>query len=84
EKVISRPVYYFSPGTELKKIKEKDGNESIVEDMKSLLFAQKVTLRGNALGDEFGITLITKDAKLEDIDVEAESEKISKELEEMQ
>ena len=68
---------------ELKKISEKEGNESLVEDMNNLLFAHRVSLRGNALGDEFGITIITKDAKLADINVEAESEKISKELEEL-
>ncbi len=68
---------------ELKKIKEKEGNESLVEDMNTLLFAHRVSLRGNALGDEFGITIITKDAKLADVNVEAESEKISKELEGM-
>ena len=68
---------------ELKKMSEKEGNESLVEDMNILLFAHRISLRGNALGDEFGITIITKDAKLTDIDVDAESEKIIKELEEL-
>ena len=51
--------------------------------MNSILFAHRISLRGNALGDAFGITIIAKDAKLADIDVETESEKISKELEEV-
>ncbi len=51
--------------------------------MNTLLFAHRISLRGNALGDAFGITILAKDAALADIDMDAESEKISKELEEI-
>jgi len=68
---------------ELKKMSETKGEESIVEEMNTILFSHRISLRGNALGDAFGITIIAKDAKLADIDVEVESERISKELEEL-
>ena len=62
---------------------ETEGTESIVEEMNTLLFAHRISLRGNALGDAFGITILAKDAALADIDMDAESEKISKEMEEL-
>jgi replication factor A1 len=68
---------------ELKKMSETEGTESIVEEMNALLFAHRISLRGNALGDAFGITILAKDASLADIDMDAESGKISKELEEL-
>ena len=68
---------------ELKKISETEGEESIIEEMNDLLFAHRISLRGNALGDAFGITLLAKDAALADVDMDVESEKISKELEEL-
>ncbi|MCK5112829.1 MAG: hypothetical protein KAQ84_04740 [Thermoplasmatales archaeon] len=70
---------------ELAKMLEKSEDKNIiVEEINNTLFAHRINLQGNALGDEFGITIIAKDAKLADIDVEAESEKLSKELEELQ
>jgi hypothetical protein len=42
-----------------------------------------LVLQGNALGDEFGTTIIARDAKIVDIDVEAESRKLFEELEEL-
>ncbi len=63
---------------------KKSNDESIVEEMNSLLFAHRISLQGNALGDEFGITIIAKDVKLTDFDIEAESEKLAQELEELQ
>lgn len=70
---------------ELAKMLEKSEDKNIiVEEINNTLFAHRINLQGNALGDEFGITIIAKDVKLADIDVEAESEKLSKELEELQ
>jgi replication factor A1 len=70
---------------ELAKMLEKSEDKNIiVEEINNTLFAHRINLQGNALGDEFGITIIVKDAKLTDIDIEAESEKLSKELEELQ
>ena len=70
---------------ELAKILGKSEDKNIiVEEINNTLFAHRINLRGNALGDEFGITIIVKDVKLADIDVEAETEKLSQELEELQ
>ena len=69
---------------ELEKMAEHSNDEIIVEEMNNLLFTHRINLEGNALGDDFGITIIAKDAKLADFDMEAESEKLSQELEEFQ
>ena len=65
-------------------LEKSEDKNIIIEEINNTLFAHRINLQGNALGDEFGITIIAKDAKLADIDVEAESEKLSKELEELQ
>lgn len=69
---------------DLKKMVEKSGDEAIIEEMNNVLFAHRINLQGNALGDAFGIQIIVKDAKLADINIETESEKLSQELEELQ
>lgn len=70
---------------ELTKLLEKSTDKNIIfEEINKTLFAHRINLRGNALGDDFGITIIAKEAKLADIDIEAESDRLSKELEELQ
>lgn len=69
---------------ELKKIVETKDENAVVEEINKALFAHRMSLRGNALGDEFGVSLIVKDAKLADINVQTESDRISQELEELQ
>ena len=44
------------------------------------LFAHRVTLQGNALGDQFGTTIIVKKASRADLDVSKEAEKLREEL----
>lgn len=79
EKILGKTL------SELEKIVKESKDENIVvEEIFNTLFAHRITLQGNALGNEFGITIIAKDAKLADIDVEAASEKLSQELEELQ
>jgi replication factor A1 len=58
---------------------ESDG---MVEEMNSILFGHRISLQGNALGDEFGVTLIARDAKKADFNVAVEAERLSQELEE--
>jgi replication factor A1 len=67
---------------ELKEL-EKSYDGAMVEEINNALFARRIILRGNALGDEFGTTIIVKDARLVDVDVRAESERLSEELEEL-
>jgi replication factor A1 len=64
---------------EYKKIDE----DELIEDINKKLFAQRINLQGNALGDEFGTTLIAKNAKLIDYDINEEAEKLSQELEDL-
>jgi ssDNA-binding replication factor A large subunit len=59
-------------------------DETVVEEMNSLLFGHRISLQGNALGDQFGVTVIARDAKRADFDVAAEAERLSQELEELE
>ncbi len=54
----------------------------MIEEMNSILFGHRISLQGNALGDQFGVTLIARDAKQADFNVAAEAERLSQELEE--
>ena len=57
-------------------------SDAMVEEMTSILFGHRITLQGNALGDQFGVTIIARDAKRADFNVAAEAERLSQELEE--
>jgi replication factor A1 len=57
-------------------------DEGLVEEMNTLLFGHRISLQGNALGDQFGVTMIARDANLADFNVAAEAERLSSELEE--
>jgi len=59
---------------------KKMNEDVLLNEMNKILFARKISLRGNALGDEFGTNLIAKDAKLVDIDVKKEADRLSQEL----
>jgi ssDNA-binding replication factor A large subunit len=69
---------------ECKKIMEssKDGN-ALLDKMNSILFARRINMHGNALGDEFGTTLIAKDSQLIDVDIKSEAENLIQKLEEL-
>jgi len=70
---------------ECKKIVEKSKDENVLFSMiNDMLFARRITLQGNALGDEFGTTVIAKNAKVVDIDIKEEAEKLSEALEGLQ
>jgi len=60
------------------------GDNVLDVKMRKLLFAHRVNLKGNALGDSFGTTIIAKDIKFIDIDIKEESAKLSQELERLQ
>jgi len=62
---------------------KKTKNEDLVDEINRKLFAHRLLLKGNALGDEFGTTLIAKDAELIEVDVKKESENLSSEIEGM-
>jgi replication factor A1 len=66
-----------------KTMNESLGDDGIVEEMNTLLFGHRVSLQGNALGDQFGVTVIARDANRADFNVTEEAERLSQELEEL-
>ena len=64
---------------EVKKLEQADFERTASEK----IFANKVSLKGNALSDRFGITFITKKITKIDQDIKTDAEKLLNELEEM-
>ena len=62
-----------------KKMKEEEMQEEIMNK----LFTKKISLKGNALGDDFGTSIIVSDAEFVDVNVAEEAEKIVNELEDL-
>ena len=56
---------------------------ALLDKINKTLFAHKISMQGNALGDEFGTSLIARDAKLVDVDIKEEAERLSQELEDL-
>ena len=70
---------------ECEKLVENSNDENaLVDEMNKLLFTHRINVQGNALGDNFGTTIIAKEAKLVDVDIDREAKKLSQDLEEMQ
>ena len=67
-----------------KLVEDSKDENALVDEMNKLLFTHKINVQGNALGDNFGTTIIAKEAKLVDVDIDREAKKISQYLEEMQ
>ena len=61
----------------------KISEEALQEKICKTLFAKKISIKGNALGDEFGTSVIAKDVRFVDLDMEKEADKLSKEVEEL-
>jgi len=76
-------------GRELtEKVLERTMDASLAEDrqmeeMNMILFGHRVSLRGNALGDQFGVTIIARDAARADFNIPGEAERLSQELEDL-
>jgi replication factor A1 len=66
-----------------KTINDSSNEDSVVEEMNSMLFGHRISVQGNALGDQFGVTVIVRDAKHADFNITAEAERLSQELEEL-
>ena len=63
---------------------KKTKNDALIDEINKKLFAHVILVRGNALSDNFGTTIIAKDASINDYDIKKESERIYKELEEIE
>ncbi len=62
---------------EAKKMKEED----LEKEIENRLFAKKISLQGNALGDDFGTSLIVNNADFVEVNVSEEAEKLVNSLE---
>ena len=62
---------------------QKKSNDELLSEVKAKLFARRLSLKGNALSDEFGTTIITKDSEFVEIDMKKETEVLLKEIEEL-
>jgi len=60
---------------------QKLGNQALIDEMNTMLFAKQMVLRGNALGDAFGTTVITKDVQLIDVDIKEKAAQLTETLE---
>ena len=61
----------------------KMGDDALLDEINKTLFARKISMQGNALGDEFGTSLIARDVKLINIDIKEEVERLSQDLEDL-
>lgn len=67
-----------------KLVENLNDENALVDEMNKLLFTHRINVQGNALGDNFGTTIIAKEAKLVDVDIDREAKKLSQDLEEIQ
>lgn len=78
--VLNRDLTERLIGKTLDESKKMD-EKKLLDEINKILFAQKISMRGNALGDEFGTSIIAREAKLVDLNIKEEAEKLSQELE---
>ena len=77
--ILNRELTEQLIGKTLDESKKMDENE-LLDEINKILFAHKICLKGNALGDEFGTSIIAKEAELVDHDIKEDAEKLSQEL----
>jgi len=78
--VLSRDITEKILGKTLDECK-KMNEKMLIDMMNDVLFARRIVLSGNALGDDFGTTVIAKDVRVVDVDIKEEAEKLFSELE---
>jgi len=60
--------------SDCKKIIKDGGEEELLDIIRKKLLTKKLRLRGNAFGDEFGTTLIIKEAAVVNVDIQREAQ----------
>jgi len=60
---------------------QKLGNQALIDEMNTMLFAKRMELRGNALGDVFGTTMIVKDVQLINVNIKEKAAQLTETLE---
>ncbi len=79
--ILSRPLAEKLLGKSLPDLQGQ--SETLITTMGKTLFGHRLLVSGNALSDDYGITLIAHDATLHDFDITKEAEHITEELEEL-
>ena len=69
------------PFIELQKIAEKEGEQTLIEDINTKIFGHQLKLRGNVLSDDFGLTLIAQNVSINETSIEDYYNTISHNLE---
>ena len=77
--VLNRDITEQLIGKTLDESKKMDENQ-LLNEINKLLFAHKICVKGNALGDDFGTSILAKEAELVEQDIKEEAEKLSQEL----
>ncbi len=66
--ILNREVTEKLLGTSLEEWQKK-GNDALIDELQKKVFAARFSIRGNALGDSFGTTIIAKDIQRVTIDM---------------
>jgi replication factor A1 len=69
---------------ELQKISEQTGETGLYEDINTTIFGHQIRIRGNALKDDYGLTLIAHTVSFDEIQVEQLHQELTKETETLQ
>jgi len=80
--ILNREISEEILGMTLDECKKMD-TEDLFSTMNKKLFAQKISMTGNALGDNYGTTFIPKNIKLVDVEVQDKAEKLIQDMEDL-
>ncbi len=81
--ILNRDITEKILGKSFEELEKLDENV-MLNMINKTLFAHKISIEGNALGDEFGTSIIAKDASFIKENIRDEAKKVLRELEEMQ
>ena len=77
--ILGRPITEKLLGKTLEDLQGQTASQE--ESISKTLFGHRLLVTGNALGDDFGVTIIAHDATIHDFDIVKEAEQITEDLE---
>jgi replication factor A1 len=80
--VLNRDISESLIGKTLDESKKMNESE-LLGEINKILFAHKISMQGNALWDDFGTNIIAKEAKIVNLDIKEEAEKLTQDLGEL-
>ncbi|MBU0498004.1 MAG: hypothetical protein KKC68_08655 [Candidatus Thermoplasmatota archaeon] len=66
---------------DIQNLEKKQGHQAVREELYAHLFCQQLVLRGNALSDDYGLTLIVKNAEIVPLNIEEQHDSLLQEME---